>query len=346
MAETKRRGFISRFLDPFKEENEAFERQQAEFNRLKLERLRQQVAEQDPTFPIRGRGVPELTGTAGTREVDPALEGLFRTAGVTRPTPAPLTQAPPREKVPLLTRKEKVARIAPTAQAKPEDLFINPETREISTTMKPGFFGVSRNTAALIAAGPAREAAKVGEVIEKEKRTAVRKSTEINIAQQKSIKNLTTLRSFVDEYFEELDKFAPSIETLQGVVGRGASIGLGAIPGVGGVLQPDIRAFNKFRGAIKPKIARALGDVGNLSIVEQKSAINLLSGANSSTKERENAKLLINSILFESENRAIASVKEARKQAALSPVGLDGGQKQFAPGQSGTTKSGIKFTVE
>lgn len=121
---TKRRNIISRFFDPFKEENEVFSRQQAEIRSLKLEKLRQEVSSGRPSF-----SPADVFDPTGERErpepVRTAAENLFRTAGTTRPNRVePRVQAPieriPQDK-PIFTRTEAISRAFPkssTAQPK------------------------------------------------------------------------------------------------------------------------------------------------------------------------------------------------------------------------------------
>lgn len=215
-----------------------------------------------------------------------------------------------------------------------EEVFVNPQTRDISHVQMPGYFRVSSNVGVPIATQPTKEAAVTQRQEEKEirgeERTAAKEAEKLSAEQEKSFKNLQSVRSYIDEYFRELDKISPPSDRAKNLAQATGKSLISKVPIAGTVIAPEFSAFRKFREASKPKIARALGDVGNLSQSEQETAINLLSDPTTSKTERDKAKKLIEDILITSEERSQESLsgeKAKRAQGFLNRNRLYGGNK-------------------
>lgn len=265
--------------------------------------------------------------------------------------PAPLApgvQGP--EEPPLsLFQKDKISTTQKRDQGNfSEELYVNPATREISDVPKTGFYRAPRSTALYIAAGPSRESAleqrQEAKEIRAEERLAAKDAEKLSAEQEKAVKHLSSLDSLVSEYFTELDRLSPPSDDLADLTKTAGLVGVSKVPLIGTRYTPELRAFDKFRSALRPKIARALGDVGNLTEQEQENAIQLLSQPLTSKAEREQAKSQIRNILLESEQRAMESLYSEKAERARGFLGRER-LRGNAP-KAGVTKSGIKYTVE
>jgi hypothetical protein len=154
-----------------------------------------------------------------------------------------------------------------------------------------------------------------------EVRRASMEAEKLSADQEKAIKNVDALKSFVDDYYNKLDELVPPSDKLSGVLKSAGKVGISKVPIIGSVSEPNIRAFSRFREASRAKIARALGDVGNLSQAEQENAIKLLTGGVSSAREREEAKSLIEDILISAEERALEGVSREKAERARGYLG-------------------------
>ena len=163
----------------------------------------------------------------------------------------------------------------------------------------------------------------------KEERDAAREAEKMTADQEKTIKNLSQLKSLVDSYFGKLDELVPTSDETKGVLKATGRTMISKIPIVGSIAEPNVKAFERFREGLRPKIARALGDVGNLSQPEQESAIKLLTSPASSAAERAEAKSLIEEILFNSEQRAMGAVTQARTQRKERFLGRETGKSNI-----------------
>ena len=178
-------------------------------------------------------------------------------------------------------------------------LYINPTTREISMTPQDGFYRVSNNTGATIAAGPAKEAS-IGERQGENQRRAA----EIKEASE----NRTKRKSDLEVISDVEGSYKAYMDTL-GNVPAGLAGGAQTLASKTGLGFSDAATADRTRNAIAVSMYRALTGDTRLSDADAAArAVPLLPSGGQDAGQRQKLDSFINARLQERKQRLINGV--------------------------------------
>ena len=175
-----------------------------------------------------------------------------------------------------------------------------------------------------------------------EERQAERKAQEMTVETEKSLQAVSNIREYLKEYYKKLDEIMPPSDDLQAAIRSSAQYAGSKIPIAGTLISPKVKAFDSFRKASRVKIARGLGDVGNLTEQEQKVAQDLLAPIISSTEERSEAQKLFEDILLSAQEGAIETIRQQKIQRAKDFLNRIGTRDFIVPEQQKQTGKKIE----
>jgi hypothetical protein len=162
-----------------------------------------------------------------------------------------------------------------------------------------------------------KESAKLGSQIE------LAKQKERQLNEQK----LGRLRNISSFYEKELEKIPVGSGVLGGLKAQANLFAAKNIPGI----NPKLAAFSSMKEGSRAQLARAMGDVGNLSEVEQKAAEKLIpTGGESSEERAEKIRMLkdfVNTLVEKNSGRQLQESEPSQEQVIPQVGGVYQGSK-------------------
>ena len=259
---TKKRGAVSRFFDPFKEENEEFDRQQSEIRKLQVEQLRRNVEESRPRFsqsditdPGRLKETPQRTEELKKQIFNQEFESPdARIKALSDFVTGKTKQL--KEEQPSLTRSEFIARSVPKPSAASAKPPVSTEDFLALTSGEPKQleerFGKEGIPGRLVS--PAAQGVRTKET--RELKEAVRKQQAIDREKKIQREGKQRIQDITLKFGKEIDT-DPILKKFEE-----QSINLAAVSELADIVKTgNTVAFS----ALGVKMARGMGEVGVLT---------------------------------------------------------------------------------